>query len=117
LLNAGANCSDVQGGLGRTPLLAALAYGNEEAVKLMVEAGAELNTQGGEIAVMSPLMLAASRGLEKATTWLLDGGARVNDLSRDARKTALDYAIEQKHAEIVHVLRTRGAKRSIELEK
>src|SRR5262245_44829904 len=61
LIGAGANVKDFQGALGRNPLLSALAYGNKAGAKLLIDAGADLNAQGGESETISPLMLAAAR--------------------------------------------------------
>jgi ankyrin repeat protein len=119
LIDAGANVRDFQGALGRNPLLAALAYGHERVVAILLKADVDVNAQGGEIAVMSPLMLAAARGLRESVGLLVEAGATVNALSEAHKKTALDYAIEEGHTDVATFLRSHGAKRAaaIRLER
>jgi ankyrin repeat protein len=105
LIRAGANVKDFQGVLGRNPLLASLAYGNTEIVSDLVDAGADVNRQGGEIAVMSPLMLAAARGFREVVEILLGAGADVNARSEDKGKTALEYASDAGYGDIVELLK------------
>jgi len=55
-----------------------------------------------------PLMRAAWNGHTEVVKALIDAGAPVNDSSDDG-KSALDYAMEGEHPEIVRLLRAYGA--------
>ena len=123
LLKAGANV-EAESDTGRTPLLAAAARGNMEAVEVLVHAGANVNVmdrapvtfEGG--AGMTPLMYVAARGADHifmsketgsaAALSLLKAGASVN--VKDAQGwTALDHALAIDHSEVVKVLVEAGA--------
>ncbi len=117
LVRAGADVRSFQGSLGRNPLLAALAYHNEDAVKLLIEGGADvdaqgsaINAQGGEIRVQSPLMLAVEHGYPWAVRWLLDAGADVNARGAEDGRTALDIAVERGHTQLAELLKARGGR-------
>ncbi len=87
-----------------TPLMIAVNdIGNAEIVKLLLQAGAEVNarTQNG----LTPLMIAAkvNRNPEIAQL-LLQAGAEVNAKDK-AGQSALDYAVASRNSKIVDLLR------------
>lgn len=91
-----------------TALTGAIASGNGEVVKRLLEAGANPNHmyEGG---VISPLIAAAAEGKADLVRLLIAHGAEVNVQSTDG-KTALDWAREKGHDDVVAVLRERGAR-------
>jgi ankyrin repeat protein len=87
-----------------TALMIAAERGNVEAVRFLVQAGADLENQneyGG-----TALMCAAYRALIEMVTLLIDLGANVN-VSTSA--TALNCAVQSEDVETVKVLLDRGA--------
>lgn len=105
---------------GFTPLQFAAAADREDAVKLLLAKGAEVDrantasnkVRHGEIALknMTPLMVAVPNGSPALVKALLDSGANVN--LRDVRgMTALMLAVACDHAnpEIVRLLLAKGA--------
>lgn len=72
------------------PLHTASAFGNEEAVKLLLQYGAAVNVQSGEDK-LTPLHLAAEQGYPKCVQLLIDAGALVNATNRK-KQTPLHLA-------------------------
>ncbi len=86
LLEAGA---DVHAELYEA-LSGAAGGGHVEAMKVLLEAGAKVNAEGGS---MSPLHLAAAEGHVEAVKLLLEAGADVNDRSNWDEWTPLHVAV------------------------
>ena len=91
----------------RTVLMWAVRYGQTEAVKLLVEKGADLNIQSksGETALMS----AARTGRTEIVKILVEGGADLNIQDYQNEWTALMEAARYGHKEIVKILIDNGA--------
>lgn len=103
LLEHGAHAHQVSHNPQRNqPLHAAIALGHStETICLLLEAGADVNaTQAGGF---TPLHQAAAAGKRELVAVLLDRGAR-RELRCDQGKSALDYARERGHAEVLAVL-------------
>jgi hypothetical protein len=81
----------------------------------LIEGGADVDAQGGELKIRSPLMLAAERGYLWAARWLLDAGADIDAHSPDDGSTALDLAVASGHTQLVDLLEARGGRRSSDL--
>ena len=98
---------------GVTALMLMAILRQTEAVRVLLEAGADVNAannaDGG-----TPLIFAVYGGSTETVSFLIESGADVN--GRDAGseseegRTALSYAEEKKHAAITEVLRHAGAK-------
>ena len=107
---------NVKSGSGRTPLMIACDSGRVEAVKLLVERGADLRVHGLRGGATA-LTLAASRPDEKLATDLvtaLVGGDRAKEelglnLTDANQMPALWHAVRQGHGATVDVLLAAGA--------
>jgi len=86
-----------------TPVYAAVNVGDRLLLEALVEAGADLNVQDGE-RKWSPMMLAAYDGNYEIVKFLKNLGVNL-DLVSDAGYTALDFAEEQNHADVVKLLK------------
>jgi ankyrin repeat protein len=87
---------------GATPLLWALFEGKVESAQLLIRRGAEVNLWETKMNI-SPLIAASAKGYEKIVALLLDKKADIRH--RDANgMTALDWAKEGAHAEVVRLL-------------
>lgn len=89
LLKQGANPNVTENYYGKTPLHQAARLGKHEMVKLLIDAGANLEARNKEDA--TPLCAAASRNLKTVKT-LVDAGADVNavhDILGDGKKWKL----------------------------
>ena len=87
--------------MGRTPLLIAIFEGHEQAVRALVDGGANVNyaTADGD----TPLMAAAFRGNQGIVRYLLQKGADPSRVNRDGQ-TARDVAGLKGYAAIVDLL-------------
>lgn len=119
-ITAGANVNIVLGGsatfvqatcfefdeLCGTPLLIAAMHGHEDAIPLLVNAGAEIDYQNdrGE----TPLTVAAKNGHTAVVSILVEEGADPN-LSDSEGNTALFYSSEQGIVDVVQLLLEMGA--------
>ncbi len=84
------------------------AYGGSlELVKILVAKGADVNMHANKKA-WTPLHNASATGFALVATFLLDHGASVNALDADGY-SALSFAAEKKHPDIVRLLLARGA--------
>ncbi|MBN2080237.1 MAG: ankyrin repeat domain-containing protein [Spirochaetes bacterium] len=64
----------------------------------------------------TPLQVAAEEGKLEMVKFLIEKGANVNKLSK-FDKTALDYALEKKHAVVAGYIQGRGGRKGSELKK
>lgn len=90
---------------GSTPLVLAGYLNHLEAVKLLVEAGADVNTVGG---TGTALMGVCFKGYADIARYLIEAGADVN-ISIKNMGTALTFANMGKHTEVVALLQASGA--------
>jgi ankyrin repeat protein len=80
LLKAGAN-PEAAYGSGETPLMVAARTGNVDAVKLLIDHQAGVNT-AEEFRGQTPLMFAAAENHPQVVKYLIDHGAQINARSR-----------------------------------
>ncbi len=98
-------------------LIKAIINGNAKAVKVLIDAGANVNAEiGGDVEWLyakdkykTVLMLAAERGNVDIVKALIDAGANVNSVFGGGGNTALTWAAIQDNADIVKVLINAGA--------
>jgi ankyrin repeat protein len=91
-----------------TPLHAAAWAGNHEAVRLLLDQGAEVDRVGGRFG--TALQAAAANGHDQIVSLLLKNGAEVNILPLcGAHGTPLLAAVDKGHANIVRDLLDHGA--------
>ncbi|EXM13556.1 hypothetical protein V3481_007004 [Fusarium oxysporum f. sp. vasinfectum] len=91
----------------RSALQAASAGGHEHIVKLLLDNGADVNAQGGDL-YGTELQTAALEGHEHIVKLLLDNGANVN-AQVEEHGTALQGAFAGGHEHIVKLLLDNGA--------
>lgn len=107
LLEHGADASHAANGLELdTPLLAAAKAGSEEAVRLLLEAGADVNTKNRY--QETALTLAAAEGHTQVVSVLLDWGAEVNLVNEFGDTPLLDAAWGE-HEDTLRLLLAKGA--------
>ena len=87
----------------RTALICAAQYGHDDIVKMLIEAGADVNSEG-----RSALLQAAREGRVDVVKMLIEAGADLNSKDKDGR-TALSRAAGTGHADIVKMLEDNGA--------
>ncbi len=97
-----------------TALLSAVEEGHTETIKALLAGGADVNAgyERGSLIGMTPLMMAAAaRSADsKIVKMLLEKGADVNAKSKHGQ-TALWWAQQSKHSEIVRLLEEASAKK------
>ncbi|KAE9567895.1 hypothetical protein CGMCC3_g16003 [Colletotrichum fructicola] len=116
-----------RGYYGQTAIQAACMHGHEQAVQMLVDAGADIHFCGGNNFQRSALQIACGHGDEKVVNILLSAGAKVNEvLSKPAHpthgspassvvvtryngRTALQAAAERGHEHLVSRLLGLGA--------
>ncbi|MGA3189230.1 MAG: protein kinase [Bryobacteraceae bacterium] len=107
LLAAGAQVESMDT-RGRSALYRASAEGKEDAMRLLLDHQANVNSRATDLS--TPLIEAVANGKLGAAQLLLDRGADVN-LSDSNNTTPLMVAAEKAPAEVVKLLLTHGAKR------
>lgn len=97
---------------GSTALLEAATEGHIETVKALLTGGADVNApvERGGMKGTTPMMLAAFYGKADVVKALLEKGADVNAKTEMEGLTALYFARESKHQDIVRLLKETGAK-------
>jgi hypothetical protein len=102
---------DIGDANGRTPLSLAAEQGNLDLVKLLLNAGAGINTKDIRYG-LSPLQWAALEGRKSMVELLLENGAEVNVSDSSGTTsycTALSVAAARGHIQIVKLLLEKGA--------
>lgn len=92
---------------GNTPLMYGCAGGHEEVVRVLLEAGANVedHNENGH----TPLMETASAGHVQVAKILLEHGAGINTHSNEFKESALTLACYKGHLEMVRFLLEAGA--------
>jgi ankyrin repeat protein len=94
-----------RGARGTTPLMYAAAFGNLETLRILVDAGADVNTQND---LQASALLWAACQPEKARL-LLERGAEVNIQSKQGRTPLMVAAACAGNAETVRLMLSKGA--------
>jgi ankyrin repeat protein len=100
LLKAGADVS-AKNRFDFNALTSAVAAGDEELAALLLDAGANAET---ETSTLTPLMFAASSGNVDMIRFLVKRGAKVNHGAKEGKQTALLSAIYGAHVDAVQAL-------------
>ena len=95
LLGRGAANREHRNASDYTPLSLAASNGHTACIKLLLNAGAEINSRTGSKLGISPLMMAAMNGHVAAVRVLIEAGADVNAQIETNRNTALTLACFQ----------------------
>uniref|UniRef100_H2T2M1 Ankyrin repeat and SOCS box containing 3 n=1 Tax=Takifugu rubripes TaxID=31033 RepID=H2T2M1_TAKRU len=83
-----------------SPLFLAAQYGKQECLEILVNAGANVNTQAADLA--TPLLIASQEGHQNCVEFLLDHGADPNvACSRDWPQLAIHAAAEFGHIGLI----------------
>ena len=98
---------DGEGQAGLTALMLAAAYGSANKVRLLLDAGAEINAR--DDAGMTALMKASRDGHFDVVKVLLERKADINAKNSHG-VTALYWASKKGHTQIIKLLKTHGAK-------
>jgi ankyrin repeat protein len=93
---------------GIWPLFLAAQNGHAEAVRALLDGGADANKATADNG-WTPLIWAAENGHAAVVRMLLDGGADANKARTDAGWTPLLMAAQTGHAEVVRMLLDGGA--------
>ena len=88
-----------------TPLGSAMAIGRNDLARTLIAHGADVNVKA--VNDLRPLHTAAARGNLESATLLLEHGADISATTTDG-KTALAYAEEHDHPEMVEFLKSRS---------
>jgi ankyrin repeat protein len=106
LISAGSN-PKIANREGATALQLASLRGSAPMIEKLLNGGAEVNERG--VHAETPLMFAARSGNLQALKLLLKRGAEINAKESLRGTTALMWAVEQKHADVVNLLIQSGA--------
>ena len=88
-----------------TPLASALATGQNQIARTLIDHGANVNAKGDND--ITPLHTAAARGNIDAAKMLLENGADINATTKDGKKP-VSYAEERNHPEMVEYLQNQN---------
>jgi ankyrin repeat protein len=125
LLAGGALVDPIENWRGQTPLMWAAAEGHGDAMKVLIEAGADVNARSSIVVWerqrteeprdkwlppggLTPLLFAARDGKVSSVKVLLDHGADINIVDPD-RHTPLILALSSGHFDVAGLLIERGA--------
>lgn len=92
----------------QTPLISAVAHGSLETVELLLSKGADPNQRSGS--GMPPICVAAIHGRLNVCKALIDAGANPDDQYLVSKKTAIEYARDSEHNDVVAYLMTTANK-------
>jgi len=105
LLLNGANVNGVQEVQNWSPLDAAVSYGSNEIIQILIQNGADMNLRNEEN--MTALLWAVRNGRGEAVGLLLEKGAHLHAKDNDD-KTALHLAAEMGHGNVLELLLAKG---------
>jgi len=100
--NEGTNARDKR---GTTPLMYAAAFGNSQDMKLLLDAGADVNAKS--MSGATALIWAAGEPVK--SRMLIERGADINAQSRQGRTPLMAAARRQGAADLVRLMLARGA--------
>jgi ankyrin repeat protein len=110
LISAGANLNWLEVGYGPTILESAVYIGNKQIVKVLLDAGADVNHPASLRWGHTSLQIAVKEGDIQLVDMLLDAGADVNQpASRVGGQTALQIAVQEGNVQLVNILLDAGA--------
>jgi hypothetical protein len=109
-LDLGADVNTRSESNGYTPLIWASSRGHTEAVRLLLEAGADVDLEAND--GQTALMRAADYGHAEVVELLLKSGADVNTQNKNGI-TAMRLATLKGHTQIILLLQTAGAKKRL----
>ena len=104
LLDKGADI-EARDEIGNTALIWAVYYASSSVAKLLLDRGANVNVKNVEGA--TPFVIAAAQGLHDIVELMLAKGARIDAADPDG--TALSFAVNRGHRDIVALLLNKGA--------
>jgi hypothetical protein len=107
LIVAGVDVNRRDKNTGSTALEEAVKYGNREMVRVLLDAGADINARNGS--AQTPLMMMDDDASEELVWDLIGAGAKVGDRDEDG-DTALILATEWSEPEVLRALIQGGAK-------
>lgn len=96
-----------------TPIILASSQQSSELVKLLIDAGADVNKKGGRNLDGLPLCYAALSSTLEVVRLLIDAGADVNAVNNN-NATALMYASQRREVNIMKLLIEKGAKINVQ---
>lgn len=102
--------------VGNCPIITAANLGHVECVRLLIEAGADVNRNAPPEGGQSALLMAAEFGHPEIVSMLLDAGADLAMVNPRNGTHPLGGAVVRGHAEIVRLLLKAGADPNIETE-
>jgi hypothetical protein len=106
LLATGAEVNVLDKEYNMTPLAQAASQGNLELIRILLNAGADVNGRNRE--GLTPLMQASTQADVEVVQSLLDAGAKI-DLRDDDGQSALHHAADEADAEVLKALLDAGA--------
>jgi ankyrin repeat protein len=120
MINAGVNVdysitgiTNTQFGAGWTPLMIAVAEGNEEVVSVLIKSGANVNAKNK--LGRTSLMFASKYGFYSIAKMLLENNANTDEIPNDKDGwTAIIAAVYEGHDDIVNLLISHGADTKIQ---
>jgi ankyrin repeat protein len=118
LIQAGANLDFVEApnvvSPGDVPINWAVAKNNTNIIKLLIDAGADVNLTDSN--GWSPLHVAASRGYAHSIKLLIDAGAKVNVLDKYTYRSPLHRAISNGYPKVAKLLIQASAEIDLEAQ-
>eukprot|EP00435_Cladocopium_sp_Y103_P074923 s57_g52.t1 len=94
---------------GKTPLHHAARNGHLQIIRLLLEAGAEIDVRDATPARWTPLLLAASNGRAGSVHLLFEAGSDANMSTFDRGAAPLHFAAQNGHVKVVELLISSGA--------
>jgi ankyrin repeat protein len=117
LLQQGANVNDTDA-FGESALCRALTYGYMDIARILIENGADLNTQNrlGNTPLIIVINTSYASGREDIARLLLQKGANI-DIKNKAGETAMSIALSQQRPTVIKMLKDEKANRKVIAEE